>query len=56
MKFAYYNSLKPGAKKAFDRGNGTYRKYKVDGKYLSTDKETILIIKNNNPIIRAKVI
>jgi len=53
MKFAFYQSLKSGAKKAFDKGNGTYRKYKVDGKYLTIDnKETILVIYNNNPAIK----
>lgn len=55
MRFAYYKSLNQGAKKAFDKGNGNYRKYKVNGKYLTIDnKETILVIKNDNPTIKEK--
>jgi hypothetical protein len=58
MKFAYYKSLIPEAKKAFDRGTGNYKNYIVVGKYLfpkdkhGQAKDSILIIKNNNPVIK----
>ena len=58
MKFAFYNSLKPGAQKALKRGTGNYRKYVVDGQHLAVkDKngramDWILIVPNNGPAIK----
>jgi len=58
--FVYYESLSQGAKKAFDRGDGNYRKYIIDGKYIAVKDENgkpihfTLVIKNNNPIIKEK--
>lgn len=41
MRFAFLSSLKPGALKAYRRGNGKYRKYVVDRPYIaSIDPET----------------
>lgn len=59
MMFAHYRSLKPGAKKALKRGTGKYRKYAVDGNYISVLDENgraitwTLVIKGDGPTIVA---
>ena len=53
MDFVFYSNLKPGAKKAFDRGNGKYRKYTVFAGTISvTDQNgfvrTLVVISNKS--------
>lgn len=61
MKFVFYSSLKNGAKKAFNKGNGNYRKYVIDSGCIAcknedgTIKEFIKVIKTKGKIIKGKV-
>ena len=58
--FVYYSNLKPEAKAAFDKGNGTHGNWKVDGKNITEldadgkETKTTLVVKNDNPDIKAK--
>ena len=50
MKFVWYSNLKLGAKKAFDKGNGKYRKYVVNNGFIAA------VGKNNRALDWMKVI
>lgn len=57
MKWVFYRSLNSGAKKAFNRGTGKYRKYVVDRKCIATldehgrPKDWVLVVKGVGPTI-----
>jgi len=61
MKFAFYSSLKPSAKKAFDKGNGKHGKYAVDDKYIAVldshgrAQDWILVVKSKGKAIKEKI-
>lgn len=56
-KFAFYTSLKPAAKRAFNQGNGKHGKYSVDGDYIAVLDESgramnwIKVIRNHGQTI-----
>ena len=53
MNFAFFDSLKPGAKKAISRGTGKYRKYAVD---INGSGTYIAAVKNGRALDWVKVI
>lgn len=55
MKFAFYQSLIPAARKAFDKGTGTHGRFIVAGKYMALrDKPDgwFLVIKGQGEVVR----
>lgn len=57
MKFVFYTSLKPAAKKAINKGNGDHGNFRVDGDYIALLEngrplEFVKVIRDNGEVIR----
>lgn len=57
MRFVFYESLKPAAKRALNKGDGKHGKYAVDGDCIAVlqngrAQDWIKVIRNQGPPIK----
>ena len=56
-RFCFIKSLKPGARRALERGTGVYRRYAVDGDRIAVIRDGVVgewyrVIRTHGPTIR----